>query len=166
MNSTAIPAPKIDLSAILESKEAELALQKLPVPASFTFVWHNRRFRGELDHLENGGGGDLTLTIRADLGPLPFSAEDPHGRRNMLEFAGHSDAGPWGHQRISKKKRLEYAVKTRLTGPVLGGDIMTAAVVVLLQSAPYFEHAKAALPVEHVAGPKVFAAERNSLFLH
>jgi hypothetical protein len=174
MSETAASPSALSLSEILDEDGKHLAGQKLPVPATFTFIWRGTRFRGELsqhmpessDDSEAIASDDLIFTIRADLGPVPYSSENAIGRDQVFDFARRSDTGTKGSQRISAKKRLEYTVKTRLPGPAFGIDIMTTAVAVLLQSESYFAHAAAALPAKPSSGPKIYAAERYGAAYH
>ncbi|NQV21720.1 MAG: hypothetical protein HQ511_09920 [Rhodospirillales bacterium] len=166
--------PNLNLALILEQSEAQLSAQEISVPANFTFSWQGIHFHGEINEL-----GDLsmeadaqerktldaenafTLTIRADLGVLPYSAEDKARRRAVFDFARGSNPGASSHHRINAERHLEYEAKTNLSGPVIGRDIMTTAVAVLLQSAPYFERVRAALPARNSTGPKTYAAEHR-----
>lgn len=166
--------PGLNLALILEQSEAQLSAQEISVPANFTFSWMGIHFCGEINELGDRtmavGGQEpkaldaksaLTLTIRADLALLPYSAEDKARRRAVLDFARSSDAGASSHHHINADRNLEYEVKTNLSGPLVGRDIMTTAVVVLLQSAPYFERVRAALPAPKSMGPKRYAAEHR-----
>lgn len=174
MSGTAISPSTLSFAERLEDDGAHFVGQNIPVPATFTFVWRGTHFRGELDYqtIEYGReslaveGSELILIIRADLGPVPYSSENAIGRKQMLDFAQRDDMGPYGSQRISAKKRLEYAVRTRLPGPAHGVNIMTAAVTVLLQSEGYFARAAATLPAIPHSIPKIYAAEHYSAGYH
>ena len=171
--------PPQNLVELIAAGGRDTASRVLPVPADFTFVWNHIRFHGRLDRpgatdcavgCATGSGAnsaeDLCLCLRADMAPVPYTAENPGGRGTMLKFVEGLDRRSGERQRINARRRLEYSASTRLPGPVRGLDIMTVAVGVLLQSAPLFERALATTSPAAAHGVKPFAAERNNTQLH
>lgn len=166
--------PPPNLVELIADGGRDTAGRVLPVPANFTFVWNHIRFYGRLDRpgatdcaIDRAidAGEDLCLCLRADMAPVPYTAENPGDRAAMFKFLEGIDRRSGGRQRINARRRREYTASTRLPGPVRGADIMTAAVGVLLQSASLFERARAASSAA-APGAKPFTAERNHNQLH
>ncbi len=124
------------------------------------------RYFGELDPLDDTPESDLTLALRLDLSPIPYSAENPTRQGFMLDFARSVVDMPLGFQRSAVMTRLEYSAKTRLHGPVLGIDIMSTAVAVLMGSTSFLDQAKFVQRGQQFSGTGIFAAEQSSKSLH
>ena len=161
-----------DLTDIMNDEGARISDRVLPVPSKFSFVWVGTRFYAELDKIGENDEEEKTavdqyvcLTLRADIAPVPYTAEDPAGRDAVLHFAHQLELVPGGQKQINARRRLEYVAKTRLSHPTRSADIITAATVVIMQSAPYFEHARASLPANR-SKHKEYAAERGHHSLH
>lgn len=165
-NSVPVGLP-FALAELIDDDDGILMSDRLlPVPANFTFVWKGIHFSGHLDNANPAGASptrqnkDLYLTLGAEMGPIPYTAEDGAGRRAALGFASRRVLSAGGTHQINEKQCLEFEAMTKLKGPVSGRDIMTAVVVVLLQMTRYFELARETIPARVETGNALFTAER------
>lgn len=80
-------------------------------------------------HLENG-----VLEIGADLGPLPFSAEDPDGRRRWVAALAASDGTTADGHALAPDAHIRFESRTRLGGAVDRQRLIEALTVILLST--------------------------------
>lgn len=80
-------------------------------------------------HLENG-----VLEIGADLGPLPFSAEDADGRRRWAKALSAADSKTADSHALTPDARIRFESRTALAGPVDRRRLIEALTVILLST--------------------------------
>ncbi|MCW0183391.1 hypothetical protein [Zavarzinia sp.] len=94
--------------------------------STFGFHLAGTRYDG---HLENG-----VLEIGADLGPLPFSAEDPDGRRRWVAaLAAADDKAADGHV-LAPDAHIHFESRTSLSGKIDRQRLIEALTVILLST--------------------------------
>ncbi|PWR18592.1 hypothetical protein [Zavarzinia aquatilis] len=80
-------------------------------------------------HLENG-----VLEIGADLGPLPFSAEDAEGRRRWARTLSAAESTAADSHVLTPDARINFRSRTTLAGPVDRKRLIEALTVILLST--------------------------------
>lgn len=101
------------------------------------FGFEYRRIPFVVQAVANNQGTDMSL--RASLGNLPFTAEDPERRATaiaILEIAS-SDLG--GRIRLTREQRLVLDEQIRLDEPLTPSVLLTRTATVVLRAKPYLE---------------------------
>lgn len=128
-----VAAPAV-LDHILAQGERHLASVAPNLPLEVTFGFGGHDFKARLD----AAGDGALLRLEADLGPVPFTSENPRSRAEALARAtGGQDPGLPGLCRVHKG-RLKLLSRTRLPRPADGTAVLHALVVCLLEARPAF----------------------------
>lgn len=106
---------------------------KLPLTA--TFSWAGVEFTGQL----SDAGSRLVLIMIADIGKIPFSAENPKVRERMLKLAGAAKRLHTGTFHITSKQRLTYHDVATFDGEVNIMTVLTTLAQRALKAKPAIE---------------------------
>ncbi|PCJ38874.1 MAG: hypothetical protein COA81_11655 [Alphaproteobacteria bacterium] len=118
-----------DIDQILSHMTARITESDIAFPINFTFIWHNITFTAKVTSVI-GRDDYFALTLTANLGYLPFSAEDAARRKNLLErFAQHFITGKYV---LLPNSRIERTLTTDFTGPVNARRLMDVITFTLL----------------------------------
>ncbi|MCF4164180.1 hypothetical protein L2U69_00795 [Zavarzinia compransoris] len=96
----------------------------MSMASTFRFRVDGTAFDGRLD-------GDV-LTLGADLGGLPFSAEDAAGRKRWLSRIAGSDAREPDHHRLDENAHVRLESRTRVEGPMDASRLIEVLTVLAL----------------------------------
>jgi len=122
--------------AIGEGAIAAVRRRTAAGPLSFAFTWRGKRFTGAIADAPDG----LSVTLRGELGGLPFSAENKATRRSLLALI---EASRDGANRLSVVNGTGVVLETTLAvgaSPAsTAGDLITALTVAVLSTAPYLD---------------------------
>jgi hypothetical protein len=133
----AAESPSIDQCGLtLETAAAALAGTRPVLPVRFRFRWREIKIEAEVRE----SGDRVVLRQSLDLAPVPYSAENPGGRRYLRGLAAHGV--PVGRFAIGPKQRLALHLESPLEAPITGGAIVVAATRALLEAAPYLRLAR------------------------
>jgi len=135
-------SPGADLGSVSAEAEARLAELQPKLPAIFHFDWRGIAVAGRLED-----GTPATVRLVADLGAVPFSAEDRARREAALAL----------HGRRQLRRTPSNRLTLTMTEPVEAGNtmraIVTAIALALIRGRPVID---AAEPL--MAGPRAAAA--------
>lgn len=123
----------------------------MSMASTFRFRVDGTAFDGRLD-------GDV-LTLGADLGGLPFSAENAPARARWLSRIAAGDAGTSDHHSLDATSHVRLESRTRIDGPMNKTRLIEVLTVLALSVGRGVEAKPAAAPTK--AGPaRRFTAER------
>jgi hypothetical protein len=113
----------------------EIEAPKLPM--SFRFAWHEQTFEGDLEQRNEG----IVLRLRADIGILPYTSEDPAARRQLIEEVSASGTRPTGRLELVDNHHLHWRHEVQLPTPksLTIKTILTNIAVLILLARPYFD---------------------------
>ncbi len=123
---------------LLEEGSEKLVWITPKAPLSFRFHWEKVQFTGKLSKV----GEEHRLLLLGDMGPLPFSAEDPGFRERLLKLVSWKPAERIKfvlephHQRIYMM--IDDIIKRELSGQIL----VASAVASLFHARPFIQLAK------------------------
>lgn len=123
------------LDTALERTSSALADLQPELPLQFTFRWRQRHVIARVIERDQ----KPLLRLVTDLGVVPFSAENPHRRDQLLRLARPQHAPPNGHYALTDRQRLMYCSETPLPEPVTGCCVVSNVTTALLSSRPYFQ---------------------------
>lgn len=119
----------------LVSEARQMRKQLASGPGSnFRFVWSGMVVRGEV--VESGPGG-AALTLTCELGALPYTAENPGLRLQVLKILTKPDRSLPAHLRLGPGQRLEFTNVTRFDTRPGEAQLIHGLMVILLQMQPY-----------------------------
>jgi hypothetical protein len=113
-----------DLASVRLEAEARLAALVPRLPAAFRFDWRGMAVTGRLE-----AGEPKRVHLVADLGPVPYTAEDPMRRAAALALDGR-------RQLRAINNRLTLAMTEPLDGPGHVPGIVTAITLALIKARP------------------------------
>ena len=113
--------------------------EKLPI--AFRFSWHDMTIFCQVVERD----GAVLLKLATDLGPLPFTIENPARRGFLKELQRSKIDLPHGEFVVTEQYRFRHCAARALTAPITCGGIVTSVVESLLSARPYYELAKAQL---------------------
>jgi hypothetical protein len=118
-----------DIDQLLSQMTAEVTGSGITYPVDFTFIWQNIPFTAQVTPVTDRDNY-FTVTLMANLGYLPFSAEDAPRRENLLTtFAQHFITGEYI---LLPNSRIERTITTDFTGPVNARRLMDVITFTLL----------------------------------
>jgi hypothetical protein len=129
-----------DLASVRREAEARLAALVPQLPAVFRFDWRGMAVTGRLE-----AGQPNQVRLIADLGPVPYTAEDPTRRAAALALDGRR------HLR-AVNNRLMLAMTEPLDGPSHVPDIVTAITLALIKARPAIDAAQPLVAMPARAG--------------
>lgn len=96
---------------------------------NFRFELAGVRFSGRLDAAE---GPRTMLRLSADLGGLPYSAEDKGARKRWRAALESADASAADHHALAADQHIHFESATMLAAPPTGPQLIEMLTVVLL----------------------------------
>jgi hypothetical protein len=126
----------IEMYGVTVNPDGGLTRSAPQFPINFGFRWRNMGFRGEVNREEM----TLSMTIMADVGRIPFSAESAGQREQMLEVAAQIGAAGAGEVRMLPGGALALTRQSELASERLTHRaLITQIATDLLSAAPYLD---------------------------
>ncbi|PCI32178.1 MAG: hypothetical protein COB54_07905 [Alphaproteobacteria bacterium] len=124
------PPPTIfNLGQLLDDVALQITGDSIDIPSRFSFVWHNINFAGQV-LLINDSQNQFSINLVANLGHIPFSAEDRAHRKKLLE--SFTPLFMKGDFRLAVNSQIQMVMLTNFTGPVNAKRIMEVITCTLL----------------------------------
>ena len=117
--------------SMLDVLGRETGIDPLQLPLVFRFTWQNIIFDAEVAGANDGG--EAVMTIFAQLGSLPFTAENTFIRKTMIDRFRISPFERGGNVHLTRQSTVELQLKTRLPRQAGPEDALHAATVCLIQ---------------------------------
>ncbi|WP_417317942.1 hypothetical protein [Emcibacter sp.] len=117
-----------ELDRLLEKLASQVTDEKLELPASFSFRWHNIPFAGQI--LSYEGSNKLGLNLVANLGHVSYSAEDRSRRLELLAL--FMPLVRKGEFVINRHSQIQMITQTSFSGGLNAINIMSAMTFTLL----------------------------------
>jgi hypothetical protein len=95
------------------------------------FEWEGIRFFAKS---ENRGDNGFIVSIKAVLGRLFLTVEDPHERAQAMERLYSTNKGIDGRYRITPLGQVEFQSITSTDGQLFGAELMSALTLILLEA--------------------------------
>ncbi len=111
------------------------------LPIAFRFDWHGLAIFCQIVGRES----EIFLELATDLGPLPFTIENPERRSYLKQLHSLSKELPVGQYVVTERGRFRHWTEHRLDAPITGSSIVTKVVQSVLAGRPYYQLAKTAL---------------------
>ncbi|WP_025899155.1 hypothetical protein [Sneathiella glossodoripedis] len=138
MSSFKTTEQSASFNSLLEEGSEKLVWITPKAPLSFRFTWEKVQFTGKLSKT----GSEHRLLLLGDMGPLPFSAEDPGFRERLLKLVSWKPAERIKFVMEPQRQRIymmiDDIIKRELTGQIL----IASAVASLFHARPFMELAK------------------------
>lgn len=120
------------------SDESEaISARPVALPAAFSLIWMDIHFEGVVQ-VDDDHGGRPRLRLTGELGPVPFTAEDP-GRRARLFALGKLELVDRGRFQVSNRSTITFIHEKELDAPVTEMVILGETVALLAQAKPYLK---------------------------
>lgn len=124
------PSPSfLNLGKLLDDVAMQITNDAIDLPARFTFVWHNINFAGQV-LLTSESSNQFSINLVANLGHIPFSAEDKVHRKKLLD--AFTPLFIKGDYRLSVNSQIQMVMLTNFTGPVNAKRVMEVITCTLL----------------------------------
>lgn len=124
-------------SLIAESGE-KLGWATPKAPLSFRFRWEKVQFSGKLSKIDE----QHRLLLLGDMGPLPFSAENPDFRERLIKLVSWKPAERIKFVLEPEHQRIYMMIDDILNGEISGTGLLASAVKSLFHARPFIELAK------------------------
>jgi len=103
----------LNLNNLLDDIASHLTGKTISFPSHFTFTWRDILFAGQLLHHQEQDNYSISLV--AELGYIPFSAEDRIRRQSLLSsLTPHFRTGDCS---LSRHSQIQMVLQTRFNGP-------------------------------------------------
>ena len=132
------------LAAMVETGRRILRELGTDRPLVARFVWNEVPFRVRVQI-----DGGKRLEIEAELGPVPFTAENPEGRAACYALARHADPALPGRYAVAGGS-LHFLGRTHLPTGAGNQDLLIAIITWLLLARPFLVR-RDSVPERHVA---------------
>ncbi len=107
-------------------------------PLSFRFRWEKVQFTGKLNKV----GEQHRLLLLGDMGPLPFSAENPGFRERLMKLVSWKPAERIKFVLEPERQRIYMMIDDVLNGDISGSRLVASAVKSLFHARPFIQLAK------------------------
>lgn len=128
---------RLDNDVLEAGAYGELMRRTKRQPLSFSFVWRGTDFRGTIESIVDG----MRLSLRSDLAALPYSAENPAARGDLLAVVDTCAGGSAAKLVVFQGHTIMLEHEIEL--PESLGDTMTTLVtnltMLVLNTAPYLD---------------------------
>ncbi|MEO5335983.1 MAG: hypothetical protein H7841_03670 [Magnetospirillum sp. WYHS-4] len=104
-------------------------------PLAFTFSFRGVLFAGQAESTYDRS----RLRLRADLGPLPYTAESSAKRTNALAIVGAASRALGGRMRLSPDQHILLLEELGFDIPLTPRDLMANTVRLVLEAKPYLD---------------------------
>lgn len=118
----------LNLNNLLNEIARQVTDNDITFPSHFTFTSHHIHFAGQL--LRDKKNEGFSLNLVANLGYIPFSAEDPGRRKKLLKT--FSPLFIKGDFSLSLSSQIQMILITNFTGPVNAKKVMEVVTYTLL----------------------------------
>lgn len=128
-----------NLESLLQEGTDKLVWSMPKLPILFRFDWEQIQFSGRLNKLDDGH----RLLLLGDLGPLPFTAEQPQYRERLLQLLAWDAKG----ERIKfvlepTRHRIYLMIDDLLDQKITGQYLVSSTITSLLHARPFIELAR------------------------
>lgn len=131
----------MDLDQSIDKIEDHLESLDTPSFDTIDFDWEGIRFHAAARGASSGG----EIRIKARMGSLYYTIEDPVQRSLAIERVYATNRGIDGAYRIDNKGNVHFESVTTTDGTVTGTDLMSALTVILLESETHLRGLRAHL---------------------
>lgn len=124
---------------LLEQSNSKLNTVIPRAPLSFRFAWESVNYSAQISELK----GAHRLLLLADMGALPFSAEQPEFRKRLLALL----AWDCNKERFKfvfdpKKHKIYLMMDDMMNREITGTDILSKIIATLIKARPFLELAR------------------------
>ncbi len=120
--------PAQNLKQLLDEVARQTTGENIGLPSRFDFTWHNIFFSGQI--LNAHDDGKFSINLAANLGHIPFSAENKARRKKLL--ATFTPLFLKGDYMLSAQSQIQMVMLTDFTGPVNAKRFVEAITFTLL----------------------------------
>ncbi len=117
-----------NLKQLLDEVARKTTDDNINLPSRFDFTWHNIHFAGQI--LRAQEAGKFSINLAANLGHIPFSAEDKVRRKKL--FATFTPLFLKGEYMLSAQSQIQMILMTDFTGPMNAKRLVEAITYTLL----------------------------------
>ncbi|GGO13062.1 hypothetical protein GCM10007972_18860 [Iodidimonas muriae] len=117
------------LHHILMQAQEHLDNPTIGLPLDFSFTWDGIVFQA---HLGKPHFGQCTLNLRAQLGVLPFSAQDPDARKTAIAETERSKFRTHDHILLDKTGHISLESATIFDAPTDFDSILETMTIILI----------------------------------
>lgn len=118
----------LNLDSLLTDIAEQYTGGSIDLPSHFKFNWHNINFAGQI--LPGKEENVLSINLVANLGFIPFSAEDKDRRRKLIDT--FTPLFMKGDYSLSASSHIQMILLTDFAGPVNACRLMEAITLTLL----------------------------------
>ncbi|WP_417624062.1 hypothetical protein [Paremcibacter congregatus] len=118
----------LNLDDLLTEIAHNVTGNSIQLPAHFKFDWHGIHFAGQVLPSQNGQNSSLNLV--ANLGYIPFSAENKERRRTLITT--FTPLFMKGEYSLSTSSQIQMILLTEFTGSVSARRLMEVITLTLL----------------------------------
>lgn len=123
---------------LIEEGSEKLVWLTPKAPLSFRFQWEKVQFTGKLSK----SGDDHRLLLLGDMGPLPFSAEDPGFRDRLLKLLSWKPKERIKFVLEPERQRIYMMIDDIIKKELTSKCLIASAVASLFHAHPFIELAK------------------------
>jgi hypothetical protein len=125
-----------DLNLVLADADRRLTRLAPTPPINFRFQWQGIPFAARVVVTDDGA---TRLRLVGDLGPVPYSAENPRGRDRLMSLVQWRGAAKPCRFAMGQRQHLNLLGDTDVAAPLTGTAIIAAAAKLLLQARPHLD---------------------------
>ena len=122
-----------DLLKVMEEAKARLERAAPKPPLSFRFRWQGQQYAGRIERVDDG----LILKLLGDIGPVPYSAENPRRRESWISLAHWRGRESEYRFIVTPRRRLTLLAHRPIAEPLSVTSIMGELTRMLLSVRPY-----------------------------
>lgn len=123
---------------LIEEGHEKLVWLTPKAPMSFRFVWEKVLFVGRLSK----SGNQHRLILLGDMGPLPYSAENPGFRDRLLRLVSWAPEDRIKFVLEPHRQQIFIMIDDVLEDDLTGNDLVASAVASLFHAKPFIQLAK------------------------
>ncbi len=127
-SENAPPPVQHNLKQLLDEIARKTTDDNINFPSRFNFTWHNIYFAGQI--LRAQEVGKFSINLAANLGHIPFSAEDKVRRKKL--FATFTPLFLKGEYMLSAQSQIQMILLTDFVGPMNAKRLVEAITYTLL----------------------------------
>lgn len=123
---------------LIEEGSEKLVWLTPKAPLSFRFSWEKVQFTGKLSQI----GDEHRLLLLGDMGPLPFSAQDPGFRDRLLKLVSWRPKERIKFVLEPERQRIYMMIDDIIKKELTSQCLIASAVASLFHARPFIELAK------------------------
>jgi hypothetical protein len=135
LTETAPDRPPIPLHRLTKDAQGRIVRREGEGPIRFTFVWRHTAFQGVLDDSQ----GAVMLSLSADLGRLPFSAESRQARVNLSALLEAAEKSLGGMLRLDPGQHILLSFETMLDSDFSASTLVATIACFLVMGQPWVD---------------------------